>query len=226
MAAKSHPEPDRTRFLALGSAYHGDTIGSVSVGGVDRFHAMFSPMLFQALRAASPNTYRCPFGLDRPVCCTRCASDVDRILSEHPGEVAAVIVEPRVQGAAGMIVSPRAIFASFAEITQAHNTLLIADEVAVGSARPVPCSHARPRAFRPTLLCLGKGLTGGYLPMAATLATEEVYSAFFATDAEDKTFQHGHTFAGNPLAPPRRWRICRSSRTSKLLNVCRPRSLD
>src|SRR5262249_30281978 len=103
---KPDPEPRRTRFVALGGAYHGDTLGDVSVGGVDRFHTMFGPLLFPVLRAPSPHCYRCPLQLDREDCGTACLREVERILDEHPGEVAAIVVEPLVQGAAGMIVHP------------------------------------------------------------------------------------------------------------------------
>ena len=195
----TEPEPRRTRFLALGGAYHGDTLGDVSIGGVDRFHAMFSPLLFPALRAPIPYCYRCPLGLTRPSCETACLAEVDRILEAHPGEVAAVVVEPLVQGAAGIIVQPEGYLRGLREITRRRGTLLIADEVAVGfgkTGRMFACESA---GITPDFLCLAKGLSGGYLPIAATLTTETVYSAFHATTADDRTFQHGHTFGGNPL---------------------------
>lgn len=193
------PEPNRTRFLALGGAYHGDTIGDVSIGGVDRFHGMFSPLLFPALRAPIPYCYRCPLGLTRPSCAMACLDDVDRLLQEHPGEVVAVVAEPLVQGAAGMIVHPEGYLKGLREITRRHGTLLIADEVAVGFGKTGTLFACEGEGVSPDFLCLAKGLTGGYMPMAATLTTEEVYSAFFATAAEEKTFQHGHTYGGNPL---------------------------
>ena len=196
---KTRPEPRRTRFLALGGAYHGDTIGDVSIGGVDRFHAMFSPLLFPALRAAIPYCYRCPLGLARPECGMACLDDVDRLLSAHAGEVVAVVAEPLVQGAAGMIVHPEGYLKGLRELTLKHDTLLIADEVAVGFGKTGTLFACESEGVSPDFLCLAKGLTGGYLPMAATLTTEEVYSAFFATAAEEKTFQHGHTYGGNPL---------------------------
>ena len=197
---RADPQPTRTRFLALGGAYHGDTIGDVSIGGVDRFHAMFSPLLFPALRAPIPYCYRCPLGLKRSECAIDCLRELDRMLTEHPGEVAAVVVEPLVQGAAGMIVQPEGYLRGLREITRRHDTLLIADEVAVGFGKTGTLFACENEGVTPDLLCVAKGLTGGYLPMAATLATEEVYSAFFATAAEEKTFQHGHTYGGNPLA--------------------------
>ena len=193
------PEPGRTRFLALGGAYHGDTLGDVSVGGVERFHAMFEPLLFPTLRAPMPHCYRCPLGLERPGCSMACLGEVDRILSENSGAVAAVIVEPLVQGAAGMIVHPEGYLAGLRELTRRHGTLLIADEVAVGFGRTGSLFACEREGVSPDFLCLAKGLTGGYMPLAATLTTEEVYSAFHGTAADGKTFYHGHTFAGNPL---------------------------
>ena len=196
---KPEPEPRRDLFLALGNAYHGDTLGDVSVGGVERFHAMFQPLLFPTLRAPSPHCYRCPLGLERPACAMACLAEVDRLLAENPGRVAAVILEPLVQGAAGMIVQPEGYLAGVRELTRKHGTLLIADEVAVGFGRTGSLFACEHEGVSPDFLCLAKGLTGGYLPLAATLTTEEVYSAFHASAIGGKTFFHGHTFAGNPL---------------------------
>jgi adenosylmethionine-8-amino-7-oxononanoate aminotransferase len=193
------PEPERTLYLALGGAYHGDTLGDVSVGGVERFHAAFARLLFPTLRAPIPYCYRCPLGLRRESCGMACLDEVDRLLSEHPGRVAAVVVEPLVQAAAGMIVHPEGYLRGIREITRRHETLLIADEVAVGFGRTGRLFACDREEVAPDFLCLAKGLTGGYMPVAATLTTEEVYSAFFATQAEGKTFYHGHTYGGNPL---------------------------
>ncbi|AGA30655.1 adenosylmethionine-8-amino-7-oxononanoate transaminase [Singulisphaera acidiphila DSM 18658] len=196
---KTDPEPKRTRFVALGGAYHGDTLGDVSVGGVDRFHAMFGPLLFPSLRVPSPHCYRCPLELQQPTCALACLNAVDRVLTEHPGEVAAIVVEPLVQGAAGMIVHPDGYLRGLRELSRAHDTLLIADEVAVGFGRTGTLFACEQEDVHPDILCLAKGLTGGYLPLAATLTTEEIYSAFRGTYTEGKTFYHGHTYGGNPL---------------------------
>ena len=194
---KADPEPQRVRFVALGNAYHGDTLGDVSVGGVERFHAMFGPLLFPALRIPSPHPYRC--GLCRGSCSKSCLDAVDRLLAEHAGEVAAVVVEPLVQGAAGMIVHPDGYLAGLRDLTRKHGTLLIADEVAVGFGRTGTMFACEREAVTPDFLCIAKGLTGGYMPLAATLTTEEVAAAFRGTAADGKTFFHGHTYAGNPL---------------------------
>ena len=195
----AEPEPGRNLFLALGGAYHGDTLGDASVGDLGRFHDLFKPLLFPTLRAPSPHCYRCPLKLERESCAMACLAEVDRLLLEHPGEVAAVILEPLVQGAAGIIVHPEGYLKGLRELTRKHGTLLIADEVAVGFGRTGSLFACDLEGVAPDFLCLAKGLTGGYLPLSATLTTEEVYSAFHASAAEGKTFYHGHTFAGNPL---------------------------
>ena len=196
---KADPEPGRNRFLALGNAYHGDTLGDVSVGGVERFHAMFAPLLFPALRAPSPHPYRCALCAGQPACTRGCLDAVDRLLADHPGEVAAVIVEPLVQGAAGMIVHPDGYLSGLRELTRHHDTLLIADEVAVGFGRTGTMFACEREGVAPDFLCIAKGLTGGYLPLAATLTTETIIAAFRGTASDGKTFFHGHTYAGNPL---------------------------
>jgi adenosylmethionine-8-amino-7-oxononanoate aminotransferase len=196
---KPDPEPRRTRFLALGDAYHGDTLGDVSVGGVARFHAMFGPLLFPSLRAPVPHCYRCPLGTTRDKCRMDCLAEVERILREHEGEVAAVVVEPLVQGAAGMIVHPEGYLKGLRDLTRKYGTLLIADEVAVGFGRTGTLFACEQEGVSPDFLCLAKGITGGYLPLAATLTTEEIHSAFYGRSADGKTFYHGHTYGGNPL---------------------------
>jgi adenosylmethionine-8-amino-7-oxononanoate aminotransferase len=196
---KDPAEPSRTKFLALGGAYHGDTLGDVSVGGVERFHAVFGPLLFPTVRAPAPYCYRCPLGLARPGCALACVAEVERALEAHPGEIAAVVVEPLVQGAAGMIVHPPGYLRALRRLTREHKTLLIADEVAVGFGRTGTLFACAQEQVAPDFLCLAKGLTGGYLPLAATLTTEDVHAAFFGTASAGKTFCHGHTYGGNPL---------------------------
>ncbi len=194
------PEPKRTKFLALSNAYHGDTLGAVGVGGVERFHATFGPLLFPTLRAPAPFCYRCPLSLEHPKCAIACLNEVERSLSEHDGEVAAVVVEPLVQGAAGMIVHPPGYLGGIASLCKKYNVLLIADEVAVGFGRTGTLFACEAEGVSPDFLCLAKGLTGGYLPLAATLTTERVRGAFVGDEINPKTFYHGHTYSGNPLA--------------------------
>jgi len=193
-------EPGRTRFLTLREAYHGDTIGSVSVGGIDLFHSIFRPLLFSAVTAPSPYCYRCPFDLTHPACGLACAEAFGDLLSRHRDELAAAIVEPLVQGAGGMITAPGGYLARIRELCTRHGVLLIADEVATGfgrTGRMFACEH---EGVRPDLMALSKGITGGYLPLAATLATDTVYEAFLGLPEENRTFFHGHSYTGNPLA--------------------------
>ncbi|MCW2978494.1 MAG: adenosylmethionine-8-amino-7-oxononanoate aminotransferase [Solirubrobacterales bacterium] len=173
----------RTRFVRMREAYHGDTIGSVSVGGIDLFHATYKPLLFETL-AAEPGD----------------AAQMEQLLSAHEGEVAAVIMEPLVQGAGGMIVHPEGYLRAVRELCDQHGVLLICDEVATGFGRTGTMFAVEREGVSPDFMCLAKGITGGYLPLAATLTTEAVYEGFLGAPAEGKTFFHGHTYTGNPIA--------------------------
>jgi adenosylmethionine-8-amino-7-oxononanoate aminotransferase len=196
---KSDPQPNKTKYIALGNAYHGDTLGSVSVGGVQRFHEMFKPLLFDVLRIDSPDTYRLPADVALPQDAAQYyLNQLESLLQQHHSTIAAMIIEPVVQGAAGMIMQPSGYLAGVRQLTQKHDVLLIADEVAVGFGRTgamFACDHEN---IQPDLMCLAKGLTGGYITMAATLATTEIWNAFLGDPA--RTFYHGHTYGGNPLA--------------------------
>ena len=176
-------ERQRTDFICLQNAYHGDTLGAVSVGGMELFHSRYRPLLFDTWQARAGD-----------------AGHLDQLLGEHGERVAAVIVEPLVQGAAGMLMQPPGYLRRVRELCDEHGVLLICDEVATGFGRTgtmFACDHEQ---VTPDLLCVGKGLTGGYLPLAATLATERVYEGFLGRFDEFKTFFHGHTYTGNPLA--------------------------
>jgi len=186
----------RRRFLALRGGYHGDTIGAVSVGGVETFHSLFRPLLFEATFADSPNPYHHPAGSGAA---EAVLGQIDSILAAAPGEHCAVIVEPLIQAAGGMLTHPPGFLAELRRLTGRHDVLLIADEVATGfcrTGRLFACEHEQ---VTPDLMCLGKALTGGYLPVAATLATQRIFDAFCGKPAEGKTFYHGHTFSGNAL---------------------------
>jgi adenosylmethionine---8-amino-7-oxononanoate aminotransferase len=173
----------RTSFVCLTDAYHGDTIGSVSVGGIELFHKAFGPLLFNAHRARAGDI-----------------DDMARLLRTHEEELAAVIVEPLVQGAAGIVTHPPGYLRAVRELCDRHGVLLICDEVATGFGRTGTMFACEQERVAPDLLCLAKGLTGGYMPLAATLATEEIYEAFLGPHEEFRTFFHGHTYTGNPLA--------------------------
>jgi adenosylmethionine-8-amino-7-oxononanoate aminotransferase len=173
----------KTSFICLEDAYHGDTIGSVSVGGMPLFHSTFEPLLFEAHRAEAGNV-----------------DDIARLLAMREEEVAAVVMEPLVQGAAGMITHPPGYLGAVRRLCDRHGAVLICDEVATGFGRTGTMFACEQEGVSPDLLCVAKGLTGGYLPLAATLATERIYEAFLGAHSDFKTFFHGHTYTGNPLA--------------------------
>jgi adenosylmethionine---8-amino-7-oxononanoate aminotransferase len=187
----------KQRFLKLSGAYHGDTLGAVAVGGIPLFHEIYRPLLFDTLEAPAPYCYRCPHRED---CREQCLTRLEELVAAHHQDLAAVILEPVMQGAGGMIPQPPGYLARVREVTRRHDVLLIADEVAVGFGRTGKMFACEHEGVSPDLLCLAKGITGGYLPLAATLATDGVYQAFLGEYEELKTFFHGHTYTGNPLA--------------------------
>lgn len=193
------PQPAKTKYLSIQGAYHGDTLGDVSIGDLGRFHNLFKPLLFPTLRAPSPYCYRCPIGLEQSTCGIACAEQLAEVVRHHADTLAAVVIEPLVQGAAGMISAPPGYLRRVREVTAVHDVLLIADEVAVGFGRTGTMFACAQEGVTPDFLCLAKGLTGGYLPMAATLTNDEIFAAFLGRPEEGKTFYHGHTYTGNPL---------------------------
>lgn len=194
-----NPQRSKTKYLAFDNAYHGDTLGSVSVGGVARFHEMFQPLLFEVLRLPTPNLYRLPDGVTRESAAEYYLQIVEKTLHQYHAELAAVVIEPLMQCAAGMILHPPGFLRGLRELTQKYDVLLIADEVAVGMGRSGRMFACERENVSPDLLCLAKGLSGGYLPLAATLATDHIWQAFLGTYESSRTFFHGHTYGGNPL---------------------------
>jgi adenosylmethionine-8-amino-7-oxononanoate aminotransferase len=191
---------DRRRlFVSIDQAYHGDTVGSVSVGSIELFHQVYGPLLFQTIRVPSPVTYRLPSGHTPDSYLKYCRDELRRVLAAHREEIVAVVMEPLVQGAAGILVHPPGYLREVRECTREHGLLLIADEVAVGFGRTGKMFACEQEGVVPDLLCLGKGLSGGYLPLAATLTTDEIYEAFLGDPSQGRTFFHGHTFTGNAL---------------------------
>lgn len=183
---RSNPHPEKIRFLHLTESYHGDTLGSVSVGGIDLFHQLYRPLLFDAFRVPVPHDPK--------------AEEVEAILRDHAHEIAAFVLEPVMMGAAGMLTHPPGYLKRVRELCTQHNVLLICDEVATGLGRTGAMFACQSEEVVPDILCLAKGLTGGYLPLAATITTDEIYRAFWDDYAAFKTFFHGHTYTGNPLA--------------------------
>ena len=193
-------ERERTLYVSLADSYHGDTVGSMSVGYSDAFHSRYRPLLFPCLRIAPPHVFRYYRGENAPNALAHALEEAERTLRENRGRIAAMIVEPLMQGAAGMWDQPVEYAAELRKLCREHDVLMICDEVAVGfgrTGRMFACDHA---GITPDLMCLGKGISGGLLPLAATLTTEEIFNEFLGEYEERKTFFHGHTYTGNPLA--------------------------
>ena len=192
--------PEKCEFVGFAEAYHGDTTGAMSVGRTTAFHKPYFPLLFRVHFAPTPYVYRSDWPDDPQRVKRESLARLEEILQEHASRVAAVAIEPVVQGAAGMIVQPDGFLRGVRELCTKHDVLLICDEVATGfgrTARMFACEH---EDVQPDLMCVAKGITGGYLPLAATFATQEIFDAFLGEPWEGRTFFHGHTYTGNPLA--------------------------
>ena len=190
---------NRTQFVALQYGYHGDTIGTMSIGGIELFCNAFRPLYFKTHLAPAPYCYRCPFGKDKNSCMLRCLEALETILKENAEHVAAMIMEPLIQGAGGMITHPEGYLGGVQSLCKKYNILLVLDEVLTGFGRTgkmFACLHEN---VIPDIITLSKGINGGYMPLAATIATEEIYNAFLGEYSSLKTFFHGHTYTGNPL---------------------------
>ena len=191
---------EKCEFVGFAEAYHGDTFGAMSVGRTEAFHKPYFPLLFKTHFAPTPFVYHSDTPGEPETVKERCLAALDDILREHGHHIAAVCIEPIVQGAGGMIVQPGGFLRGVRSLCDKHDVLLIADEVAVGFGRTgkmFACEHEN---VQPDMMCVAKGITGGYLPLAATLATRKIYDAFLGDPWEGKTFFHGHTYTGNPLA--------------------------
>ena len=192
-------ETARTRFASLVEAYHGDTLGAVGVGYSETFHRHLASAVAPAVRLTPPHVFRWERVLSAEAALGAALAEAEQVLAAHAPHLAALIVEPLVQGAAGMWVHPVAYLAALHELAHRHGMLFIADEVATGFGRTGRMFASEHAAITPDLLCLAKGISGGYLPLAATLATEEVFAAFLGPYEEFRAFFHGHTYTGNPL---------------------------
>jgi adenosylmethionine-8-amino-7-oxononanoate aminotransferase len=194
------PRPEKTKYIALSEAYHGDPIGSASVGGIARFQGIFGPLLFDVVRAPVPNPRRLRDGVSAEEAAAFFVDELRLLLQEHHEKIAALVIEPLVQCAAGMVMHPPGYLRGVRELTKEFDVLLIADEIAVGMGRSGTLFACEQEDVVPDFLCLGKGLTGGYLPMAATITHRAIYNAFLGPFHSARTLHHGHTYSGNPLA--------------------------
>ncbi|MDA8158399.1 MAG: adenosylmethionine--8-amino-7-oxononanoate transaminase [Deltaproteobacteria bacterium] len=191
---------NKKKIIAATSAYHGDTLGSVSLGGIELFHSIYKPLLFETVRITYPYCYRCPFNLKHPDCGLYCAKEAEKIIKVHAEESCALIIEPMLQGASGMITMPAGYMKKIERACKDNGVILILDEVATGFGRTGEMFAAFHEDISPDAMCIAKGITGGYLPMAATLFTKEIYDGFLGNYQDNKTFFHGHTYTGNQLA--------------------------
>jgi adenosylmethionine---8-amino-7-oxononanoate aminotransferase len=191
--------PGKRRIVALEHAYHGDTVGAMSVSDDSPFTTPFDSLRVPVLRTHSASCAHCPVGLTRATCHIECLNKLERLLSEQGDDIAAVIVEPLLQGAGGMIVHPEEFLSGVRRLTAAHDVLLIADEVLTGFGRTGRMFACERASVAPDLMCVAKGLTGGFLPLAATFATDRVHDAFSGAD-HARAFFHGHSYTANPIA--------------------------
>ena len=192
--------PQKKKFMALSDAYHGETIGALSVGGVDLYSEIYKPILLDITRIQGPDCFRCPYGKTRENCHCECIEHAEKMFKEHGNETCALLVEPLLQGSAGMKVYPPLYLKKLRDLCDEYNVHLIADEIATGYGRTgkmFACNHA---GISPDIMCLSKGLTGGYMPMAIFVTTQKIYDAFYADYNCGKAFMHSHTYSGNPLA--------------------------
>ena len=192
--------PQKKRFMALSDAYHGETLAALAMGGVDLYSELYKPILMDVIRIQAPDCFRCPWGKCRDNCACECFIKAEEQFEKYGNETTAIIVEPLLQGSAGMKIYPPLYLKKLRELCDKYNVHLIADEIATGYGRTgkmFACDHA---GISPDIICLSKGLTGGYMPMAIAITTQEIYDAFYDDYLKGKAFMHSHTYAGNPLA--------------------------
>jgi adenosylmethionine-8-amino-7-oxononanoate aminotransferase len=192
--------PKKIKFMCLSEGYHGETIGALSVGGLDLYSKIYKPMLMDGIvRVDAPDCYRCPYGKCRDCCSAECFCKVEQAFENFADETCAMIIEPLLQGSAGMRIYPPIYLKKLREICDQYNVILIADEIATGFGRTgkmFACDHAE---ISPDIMCLSKGLTGGYLPMSVTVTSQKIFDAFYDDYNKGKAFMHSHTYSGNPL---------------------------
>ena len=196
---RNRGEERRTRFVALENGYHGETIGALSVGDIPLYRRVYAPLLAECLFAPSPDAYLAAPGESAEKHALRAADALQALLERHSGEICALILEPRVQCAGGMRMHDPAYLRRARDLCDAHGVFLIADEIAVGFGRTGTLFACESAGIQPDLLCLSKGLTGGFLPLSAVLATQALYDGFL-DDSRERAFLHSHSYTGNPLA--------------------------
>lgn len=217
-------KPEKKRFMCLSEGYHGETIGALSVGTMDLYAKIYQPMLMDTIRIEAPDCYRCPYGNCRESCKCECFEHAERAFEKHADETAAVIVEPLLQGSAGMRIYPPLYLKKLRELCDRYDVLLIADEIATGFGRTGKMFAFDHAGVSPDIMCLSKGLTGGYMPMAITVTSQAVYDAFYADYSEGKAFMHSHTYSGNPLGCACALAVQKVLRRDNILENAAPRA--
>ncbi len=192
-------KPEKTRFMALTDAYHGETIAALSVGACDLYTKIYKPILMDVIRVQAPDCFRCPFNKNRENCSCECFKDAELQFEKYGTQTAAILVEPLLQGSCGMRVYPPLYLKKLREICNKYDVHLIADEIATGFYRTGKMFAVNHADISPDIMCLSKGLTGGYMPMAAVVTTDKIYNAFYDDYLKGKAFMHSHTYSGNPL---------------------------
>lgn len=192
--------PQKTKFMALTDAYHGETIGALSVGAVDLYSEIYKPILMNTIKVPAPDCYRCPYGKLHGNCDCECFEKAEEVFAKHADETCAILVEPLLQGSAGMKVYPPMFLTKLRALCDKYNVHLIADEIATGFGRTGKMFAFDHAGVSPDIMCVSKGLTGGYMPMAIAITTQKIYDAFYADYSTGKAFMHSHTYSGNPLA--------------------------
>ena len=192
--------PKKTKFMALSDAYHGETIGALSAGDCDLYTKLYKPILMDIIRIKGPDCFRCPYGKTRENCNCECFEDAEKQFEKYGQETAAILVEPMLQGSAGMKIYPPLYLKKLRQICDKYNVHLLADEIATGFGRTGKMFAFDHAGVAPDIMCLSKGLTGGYMPCAMFVTTQKIYDAFYSDYNEGKAFMHSHTYSGNPLA--------------------------
>lgn len=190
----------KTRFMALTDAYHGETIGALSIGDCDLYTKIYKPLLMDIVRVQGPDCYRCPYGKCRENCSCECFEQAEKTFEQYGEETCAIVVEPLLQGSAGMKIYPPLYLKKLRELCDKYKVHILADEIATGYGRTGKFFAFDHAEVSPDIMCLSKGLTGGYMPMSIAVTTQEIYDAFYADYNTGKAFMHSHTYSGNPLA--------------------------
>lgn len=190
---------EKKKFMCLSEGYHGETIGALSVGSLDLYAKIYNPILLDTIRIEAPDCYRCPYGKNRESCSVECFEKAEESFKRYGDETCAIIVEPILQGSAGMKIYPAKYLTKLRKICDEYGVLLIADEIATGFGRTGTFFAVDQAGVSPDIMTISKGLTGGYMPMAITITTDEIYNAFYAEYNDQKAFMHSHTYSGNPL---------------------------